>query len=229
MTLPRANNPFLFVTHINLIELTGLTARTLPELVTILKTIPASVVYHHTHHFLKQHQSLSPEPPNDFSYWVTTVLNEDPLGEQLASIDTIQFTSLYALRDRIVQVMERYLAKGKSTQSAPEDEAFHFMKSLSFILPTHYRVNDLAEFSDAVSKVSANSLYHHIFEARLRLEKGTNDFSSWLEKELGEKDLARAISRLDPYTQTLESLRHQILRLVMTRLHTFALEGVTHA
>jgi hypothetical protein len=219
MNLARANNPFLFVTRINLIELTGLKARTLQELVSILKTAPSSIVYQHTHHFLKQHQSLSPEPPNDFAYWVTSVINDDALGERLAAIDTVQFTSLRALRDRIVEVIEKHLAKQKVTHYvAPEDEAFYFMKSLSFILPTPYKAYDLQEFAQAIQKVSSHSLYHHIFEARLRLEKGTNDFSAWFEKELGEKGLARAVARLDPYTQTMESLRQQILKLITLRL-----------
>src|SRR5687768_1297192 len=133
MTLPQAKEAFQFVTRINLIELTGLKARTLAELLNVLKNAPAGIIYHHTHHFLKQHQSLSPEPPNDFAYWVTSVLNDDDLGEQLASIDTVQFTSLYALRNRIVEVIERHLSKKASNYVVPEDEAFHFMKSLSFI------------------------------------------------------------------------------------------------
>src|SRR3954469_4670819 len=139
MEQTRAKNPFLFVTRINLIELTGLKARTLPELVAVLKSAPSSIVYQHTHHFLKQHQALSPEPPNDFSYWVTAALNDEALGEQLAAIDTVQFGSLRALRDRIVQVIDQSLAKGKPIAMASEDETFHFMKSVSFILPTHYK------------------------------------------------------------------------------------------
>src|SRR5258708_8382315 len=110
------------------------------------------------------------------------------------------------------------MAKNPPIYTVPEDEAFHFMKSLSFILPTPYKAEDLGAFGDAVMKISPNALYHHIFEARLRLEKGMNDFSSWLDKELGEKDLANAIARLDPYTQTMESLRQQIHRLISNRL-----------
>jgi hypothetical protein len=228
MERTRAQNPFLFVTRINLIELTGLKARTLPELVAVLKTAPSGIVYQHTHHFLKQHQFLSPEPPNDFSYWVTSALNDDALGEQLASIDTVQFGSLRQLRDRLVQVIEKYLAKGKPITMASEDEAFHFMKSVSFILPTPHKAWNLTEFADAIQKISVHSLYHHIFEARLRLEKATNDFSSWLEKELGEKELGRAIARMDPYTQPMESLRGQILRLLKKRISTIE-QGAVHA
>jgi hypothetical protein len=54
---------------------------------------PPSVVFQHTHHFLVQHQELSPEPPNDFAYWVATVLQEDELGERLAAVDTVRFAN----------------------------------------------------------------------------------------------------------------------------------------
>jgi hypothetical protein len=223
-----AQNPFHFVTQTSLIELTGLRARELYELLEHLKAVPLSVVYYHTHHFLRQHQFLSPEPPNDFAYWVTNVLQEDRLGEQLAAIDTVRFLSLRALREALVGTIERYLAKGRSTRVAPEGEEFHFMKARSFVLATPYVVSTLEEFLEAVQKVSLNSLYHHIFEARLRLEKGTNDFSKWLETELGETALAQTIARLDPYTLTLDGLREKIVRLVRVRLGERPME-VSHA
>jgi len=218
MSSVTAKNPFHFVTQTSLVELTGLRARELYELLAHLKEVPGSVIYHHTHHFLRQHQFLSPEPPNDFAYWVTNVLQEDRLGEQLAAIDTVRFPSLKLLREALVGTIERYLAKGRSTRVAPEGEEFHFMKARSFVLETPYVVSTLEEFLEAVQKVSLNSLYHHIFEARLRLEKGTNDFSKWLETELGETALAKTIARLDPYTQTLDGLRQKIVRLVRVRL-----------
>jgi hypothetical protein len=228
MSTAIARNPFHFVTQTSLIELTGLRARELYELQEHLKSVPASVLYYHTHHFLKQHQFLSPEPPNDFAYWVTNVLQEDRLGEQLAAIDTVRFTSLKSLRDALTSTIERYLARGRSTRIAPEGEEFHFMKARSFVLETPYVATNLQEFAEAIPKITLNSLYHHIFESRLRLEKGTNDFSKWLETELGETALAKTIARLDPYTLTLEALREKILRLVRVRLGERPAE-VSHA
>jgi uncharacterized protein DUF5752 len=213
-----AKDPFRFVTQTSLVELTGLRARDLYELLEHLKNVAGSVLYYHTHHFLKQHQFLSPEPPNDFAYWVTNVLQEDRLGEQLAAIDTVRFISLKSLREALVGTIDRYLAKGRSARVAPEGDEFHFMKARSFVLETPYTARTLEEFAEAIQKISVNSLYHHIFEARLRLERGTNDFSKWLETELGETALAKTIARLDPYTVTLESLRQKILRLVRVRL-----------
>ena len=208
--------PFRFVTHLTLTELTGRRARDLLDLLRHLKVVPLSVVYYHTHHFLEQHRTLSPAPPNDFAFWITQTLQEIGLGERLTAIDTIQFTRLADLRDAIVSAIESHLATAKSLTPAPEGSDFVFMNSRSFLLPTPYEARTLEEFAQALGKVSIHSIYHHVFEARLRLERG-NDFAEWLTG-LGEKDLAWQITLMDPYTQTLESLRKRIRRLVERRV-----------
>jgi hypothetical protein len=63
-----------------------------------------------------------------------------------------------------------------------------------------------------------DSLYFHIFEAKLRLQRGANDFSLWLEDCLGEKELAEQITRLDPYNYTMENLREIIIQLCEKKL-----------
>jgi hypothetical protein len=79
-------------------------------------------------------------------------------------------------------------------------------------------VYDLNEFADGLSKASLSSLYFHIYEARLRPPEGINDFSRWLQDELNEKALARKLADLDPYTQTMDGLRHRILGFVRSRI-----------
>jgi len=217
--LSRAKEPFRFVSQVHLKELTGLKARKLSELAYHLKTVNGSVIYYHTHHFLQQHQFLSPEPPNDFAYWVTEALQNKKLGEKLSSINICQFTSIRALREKLVAVIENDLAGGKQDRAfAGEGEEFHFIKAVSFAFPVPYAAFDLKEFSDVLRKITIHSIYYHVFEARIRLEKPSNDFSLWMEKELGEAELAQKISRLDPYTYTMEGLRAKIIRLIETRL-----------
>jgi hypothetical protein len=212
------SNPFNFYTRLNLTELLGRKAKNLSELLEGLKTVPGSSIYHHTHRFLQQHHFLSPEPPNDFAYWVSNILQEETIGERLASVDIIQFKKIHDLREKFISTIEEYLKTKHVLREAPALAEFHFMKSVTFIIPTQYTANNLAEFLQAVKKISIHSLYFHIFEARLRLEKGNNDFSNWLEIELKETELAKVISKLDPYTQTLESLRQKIINLVERRL-----------
>lgn len=210
--------PFQFYTHLHLTVMTGQKVHDLAELVEMLKTSPGSVIYHHTHRFLKQHQYLSPEPPNDFAYWVTNVLQEDRLGEQLAAVDIIQFSSLRLLREQLIHIIETHLKLSKNLRTASEGDEMHVMKTKTFVLPVPCAAHDLESFLAGMKTVSINSIYFHMFEARLRLEKGTNDFSLWLEQVLDEKELAVAIARMDPYTQTLEGLRSRICVLVEKRM-----------
>ncbi len=219
--LIRAKEPFRFYTRLHLSELTGLKASNLNQLLKLLKEVPGSSIYHHTHRFLQQHQYLSPEPPNDFAYWVTETLGEGELGEKLASIDTIQFSRIRALREKIIKTIEDYLKKNPLAKRkfARKGEEFHCIKSISFILPTPYVVNDLKEFVEVLKKVTIDSIYFHIFEARLRLEKGDNDFSNWIENSIGDKDLADEISGLDPYTRTLEDLRSILVKIIESEIY----------
>jgi len=217
--LIKAIEPFRFYTRLHLSELTGLRASNLSQLLSIVKQVPGSCIYHHTHRFLQQHQYLSPEPPNDFAYWVSKVLGEDELGEMLVSIDTIQFSTVRRLRDKIIATIEDYLKNNISAKLkfAGDGEEFHFIKSVSFVLPTNYIAYDLKEFVDIVKNITIDSIYFHIFESRLRLEKKTNDFSNWIETSVGDKELSDKISRLDPYTHTLEDLRKTIIRIAGKR------------
>jgi hypothetical protein len=210
--------PFEFRTRLTLTKLTGRQASDLAGLLEHLRAVPLSVVFHHTHHFLVQHQHLNPEPPNDFAYWVTNVLQESWLGERLAAIDTVQFAHLRDLRARLVQVIESYLEQTRELRVAPAGEEFHFMDAVSFTFQTRHRASSLAEFAEQLKVVGVASIGFHLFEARLRVESDDNDFSRWLEDQLGERELAEAIRRLDPYTITTEGLRQRLLGLIARRL-----------
>ncbi|MFA6078210.1 MAG: DUF5752 family protein [Candidatus Omnitrophota bacterium] len=218
--IKRASEPFRFYTRLNLTELTGLSASNLKELLGCLKEVPGSSIYHHTHRFLQQHQYLSPEPPNDFAYWVHNVLGEKELGERLASIDTIGFNNIGDLRMEFISVIENYIKENASagTKFANKDDALYFMKSISFIFPTSYVAYDLKGFLDGLKNITIDSIYFHIFESRLRLAKGTNDFSKWISETIGDSKLANDISKLDPYSYTLDELRDRIIKLTERRL-----------
>jgi len=218
--LIKAKEPFKFCTRLHLSELTGLRAATLGQLLALIKEVPGSCIYHHTHRFLQQHQYLSPEPPNDFAYWVTDILGESELGEILASIDTMLYSTIRDLREKIASTIKEYLednpfAKMKFAHSGEE---FHFIKTVSFILPTKYIAYDLGEFNRILGKITLDSIYFHIFEARLRIEKPTNDFSLWIEASIGDSQVAKQISDLDPYTRTLDDLRKTIIQIINKRI-----------
>jgi hypothetical protein len=209
----RARSSFRFFTRFHLTELLGMKASTLAELLACIRSVSGSSIYHHTHRFLQQHQFLNPEPPNDFAFWAGEELGEEALAERLASIDTVQFTDIRSLREALVSAIESYLKTNPraADKFADPGEEFHLMQSRSFILPTRYEAWDLLEFSSALEAVTLDSIYFHVFESRLRLGKPSNDFSEWIAESLGKPNLADKISKLDPYTHTMEGLRRSIL------------------
>jgi hypothetical protein len=209
----KTNDCFHFYTRLNQTELLGKKARNLVELLRGIKGIPDSSIYHHTHRFIQQHHYMSPQPPNDFAYWITDVLNENALGEKMASVDVIEFQKIKGLRKKFIEILSDYLKKNKKVKDCPDNQEFHFMACRTFVLPTTYVARSVKQFRQILKKVSIHSLYFHIFEARMRLEKKDNDFSRWL-RDLGERSLASKISKLDPYSYTLEALRKEIISII---------------
>lgn len=204
---------FNFNTKLDQTLLLGVRANTIEELLAGVKSVPDSSIYFHTHRFLNQHQYLSPEPPNDFAYWVSNILGDDVLGERLWSVDIVRFNSIHELRQNLITILESYLASAPRKIQSQEGEEFHFMASRTFVLPTRHAARDLKEFAEVLGKVSIQSIYFHVFDAKLRLKHGENDFSRWF-RSLGKTELADASRRLDPYSHTLDGLRQELITLV---------------
>jgi hypothetical protein len=126
------------------------------------------------------------------------------------------------LREAFVKTVEAYLVEiaGRMRNCLPGDE-FHFCESKSFIMPSGLVAYDIPDFFAKLPKVANTSLYFHFFEARLRLERPTNDFSTWFSYR-GEEKLARAVDKLNPYLMTMDELREEIIKLG-------TMEGMDHA
>ncbi len=204
---------FNFYTKLDQTLLLSLRARTIDELLSGIRSVGDASIYLHTHRFLNQHHFLSPEPPNDFAYWVTNVLGDDVLGEKLWSIDTARFDDIGGLRAKLIAILETNLESQLRANECQAGEEFHFMACRTFVLPTAYVAHNLNEFAQALAKVSIGSVYFHMFDAKLRLKSGENDFSRWF-RDQGKSVLADNTKRLDPYSYTLDGLRQRIVALV---------------
>jgi hypothetical protein len=210
------NEGFHFHTQYSLVELLGINVKNPQELLDGMKNVPISSIYYHTHKFLQQHHYLSPLPPNDFASWLKDILHMERLGEAFLGVDTISFKNLEDLRSEFVRILEEHLSRDDGRYECPRGYEFYFMACQTFVLPTPYVAHNLKEFAEILNKISIQSLYFHIFEARMRLGVEENDFSAWF-KGLGEEELAAEISKLDPYNTNLDNMRTKIIRMVMSR------------
>jgi hypothetical protein len=81
-------------------------------------------------------------------------------------------------------------------------------------MPFSLTASNLDEFRNGVASISHASFHFHFVTSRLRLQFRSNDFSNWLAASLGLNSLAETINRIDIYTNTLDSARAKLLRLV---------------
>lgn len=210
----KAKKPFRFYNRLSLSLATGKRARSLGELAGFIATLPPDVIYYHTHRFLHDHQFLVPEPKNDFAYWAEDILENPPLADALAKVDPLRFTNLEDMRRAFLDALAPYARSGDAGKNVMEGKEFYFLSARRFSVPTTHEADDLDSFKDQLGKVGLASLYLHLFEARLRLPSGGNDFSVWLERDMGMPDLAKRVGALDLYSKTLPDLRQEIIAIL---------------
>jgi hypothetical protein len=212
--LKKPEKPFYFNTSEHLLRIGRQRASTLPELLEALRECPDGSIFQHTFRTLQEHHFIRQGFSNDFAHWSLSACHEPILAEQLASVDVREFTSIDELRDRMVEIVEEFLEEHPRTASRPAHEPFYFCATDLVVLPTPYVPDSLPGFIDGLRQVDIHSIHHHFIEARLRLKRMSNDFSQWLEEELGLTEIAQAIERIDIYTNTMEGARQQIIRIV---------------
>jgi len=213
-TVRAATKPFYFNSSAHVLRIGRERASTLAELLAGLRSCPEDSIFQHTFRTLEEHHFIREGFSNDFAHWTFTVCKELALAEQLASIDVREFTSIAALRDRIVRIVDNYIQGNPGSGDRPVREQFHFCSSEIVVLPTPFMARNLAEFSQGLTQVTVHCIHHHFIEARLRLKLVSNDFSLWFQEEMQLPKVARVVESIDIYTGTLEDARRRILQLV---------------
>jgi len=208
---PAANEPFVFYTTAHIVELTGRTARSLPELRDGIRVVTGSSIFHHTFGALRDRPFTAHRYTSDFARWAAEVLQDWPVAERLAFMDPTEFPSIRELRERILQVIEDRLAEEGETAAAPPGREFHFRQSISLIYAVGQEARTLSELVEGIRRASARSLFFHLVEARLRIGRCTNDLSGWLTDALDAPSLARRLDQLDLLAPSTEDLRQQVL------------------
>ena len=213
-----ARAPFYFNSSAQLLRIGREKATGLGDLLEGLRSCPDDSIFQHTFQTLQEHHFIREGFTNDFAQWAFAACNEVGLAERLAGVDVREFTSIIALRQRLVEITEDYLNRNPRARERVALEPFYFCASDTVVVPTPFVARNLTEFAEALQRVSIHSIHYHFIEARLRLKLNSNDFSVWLEEELDLGTLADRLNRIDIYTSTLQDVRSKILRIIETAL-----------
>lgn len=186
----------------------------LADLPESLQSCSDASIFFHTFQSLGRHHFLTEGFSNDFAQWALAACNCGDLAEQLSALDIRDYLSLADLRRDIGRVITDYcrLHPEKSRQEA--FEPFYFCENIEVTVPLGWEAATLEEFREGLERLSNASFHYHFITSRLRLHLRSNDFSQWLTGALGRETLAGRASRIDIYTNTLESARAKLLTLV---------------
>lgn len=216
-----STKPFHFNSYRLYLRPTGHTARTIKELVDGLGQIAEASLWYHLHHAYVHYRFDGPRFRNDIAVWLRDVFNEEALSEQVSYVDSAKLVDLEAARGRLRATLlewhRKYDTQGNYQKPCADTEAFHFLLPQLIILSTGVSANTLAGFASALRQVTPQSIFFHTFEARLRSRQNANDFSAWIDAELGLGDLSREISLINPFFFTVDQYRDQMLE----RIHQY--------
>jgi trehalose synthase-fused probable maltokinase len=205
---------FAFMACMELKEFVGLRAENERQLAQLLDEVPLDSIYYHTHGFLLRPRLLAGPYPNDFATWVDVHVRDRVLGERLAMVDPADFTTLQALREELVSVVDEHLRRIGIVPQVVSGEPFEFIQSRIVEIPTGVEARTLQELRDALLEIDPSALYFHLVEARLRLGRGRNDFAAWLERGLSLPDLATRVQAVNPYAGSLEQARARLITIL---------------
>src|ERR1700726_4432016 len=121
--------PFYFNTSAHLLRITTQKATTLAEFLDALRACPDDSIFQHTFRTLQEHHFIREGFSNDFAHWVLAACNQPDLAEQLASVDVREFTSLGDLRERFVQIVEKFLQLHPADGKRAATGTFYFCAS----------------------------------------------------------------------------------------------------
>jgi hypothetical protein len=209
-----SETPFEFFTVSYLTRIGNQSAGTLRELLSGLQKCSDASIFHHTFQTLNSHHFLTEGFSNDFAQWAHADANREDLAEQLAALDVRDYLSIAALRGDLCRVVGDYCAANPAFSEQSALERFYFCESVEVTVPFGLTAQTLEEFRNGIMRLSHASFYFHFLSSRLRLQLQTNDFSHWLADGLGLVTLADSVDHIDIYTNTLDSARAKVLRLI---------------
>lgn len=212
--MKRSEHPFEFITASHLTRIGNELSANLSELLMGLEHCSDASIFHHTFQTLGTHHFLTEGFSNDFAQWVLAATNRGELAEQLAAIDVRDYVGLAELRSDLRRIVGDFCRENPQIAQQTALENFYFCESVLASQPLGVQANSLEEFRDGLKTLGHSSFYFHFISSRLRLQLKTNDFSWWISDSLHLDGLASAINRIDIYTNTLDSARATMLRLI---------------
>lgn len=202
-----AQEPFVFEAAYYPPKYAGIKAYTIDELIEGIKKVDGLSIFYHVFHPLFSSHVLPEDMHNDFAVWIRDELHNIDLAQLVSDIEGREPRTVEDIRQDLIKILSEN--KVNTRASKP----FYFMSCVPVVYNTGKQARTLGELIDIIASISVRSIAYHLIFKRVMGYTTRNDFSEWIERNYGLKELANVISSIDPQTYTNEErLRRDLIK-----------------
>ncbi len=198
---------FLFRAELWTAQYTGIKVNTLASFTRALREVDEDTIYYHLYRNMFEYHFLPTDYGNSFAYWLAE--NGFPvLAEKFSALDLLECVCIEDMREKMLDILHSEIG-GVEKICKP----FYFIRAVRRTVDLGIKAKDIKEFREGVEKVGVRSLFYHLVTSRLYHGEPVNDFSRWLT-EIGEKEKAEKIEKIDLMASSLYEVREKILDIL---------------
>jgi len=207
-------SPFPFLSIARLTRIGNEVVETLQDLHGGLVRCSDASLFFHFVQSPRTSRAMSDGAANDLSRWILDSAHCPELAEQLGAVDLRDYEAMADLRAEVRRMVGDYCVEHPTMAHQPAASRFWFCELTEVAAASGVTATSLATWLDGVQQTSHATFAFHFVSSRLRLGLRTNDFSSWIDHELGLSDLAARVHEIDVSTQPIDRVRSEVLALV---------------
>jgi hypothetical protein len=193
---------------VHLVRPAGIEVSDLEQLRAALEQAPERSLFFHTAGRLLRHPATEELPPDDFSHWVSGVVQDRQTGERM-SFAAEGAQSAEALRAALIEVLASVPEKDRIAHDAPPGGEFVFLSAASVPVPTDTFAIDAHELIDLLSSADASVWFYHLIEEPWA--SGVSPLRAWLTDH-GNHQLAAFLDQVAHSGRPIEDMRRRVLR-----------------
>lgn len=207
-------SPFQFLAVARLTRIGNDVVESLQELHRGLGRCSDASLFFHFVQAPRTTRAMSDGCANDVGRWVLDSAHCPELAEQIGAVDVRDYEAVADLRADVRRMVGDFCVAHPRMAHQPATRRFWFCEQAEVASPSGVTATSLVTWRDGLERSSRTSFAFHFVSSRLRLGLRTNDFSMWLDHELGLSDLAARVHQVDVSAQSLERARQQVVALV---------------
>lgn len=187
----------------------GIKAYSVDELIEGIKKVDELTIFYHIFHPLFSSHVVPEDMHNDFALWIREELHNLELAQLISDVEGKEPRTVEDVRNDLVKILGENKVGGRASKP------FYFVSCTPVIYDTGKVARTLGELIDNIALLPIRSIAYHFIFKRVMGYSTRNDFSLWIEENYGFKELADALSSIDPQTYTdEEKLREDLLKRI---------------